>query len=805
MAVLDRRRLITVAGVLCFVALAASRAFAQSADDIVLHASTATRVGSHWSVVADSSAASGARLQSADAGAAKVTTALASPGSYAELTFDAQAGKPYRLWLRGKAQRDYWGNDSVHVQFSGCVDASGAPVYRIGTTEAAVVNLEDGSGVGLSGWGWQDNGWGVDVLGPAIYFAASGTHTVRIQVREDGFGIDQIVLSAAAYLDAAPGALKNDTTILPASDGSAPPPPPGSGDPNEIVLYASTSTRVGAHWSVVPDGSAAGGAKLQSADAGAAKVMSALAAPASYVELTFEAAAGRPYRLWLRGKALRDYWGNDSVHVQFSDTVTASGAPAWRIGTADSTVVNLEDGANVGLSGWGWQDNGWGVGALGPEVYFAASGPHTLRIQEREDGLAIDQVVLSAVRYLGTAPGKLKDDTTILQVAGGGAPAPISIVHAPYLQQVSATGAIVVWATREPGTARVRYRDGAGMTTTADATSTLYPASRTGMGGYYRHVARLRGLMPSSTYTYDVELNGVDPLPESHRLTTAPPPNSGAVSFIAFGDSGTGSAEQRQLAALMSADTFDIALHAGDLAYGSSDGLGAATHATTTDWFVSMYRGWLSSAAVFPSLGNHDSRAANFDGRPYLDIFELPPGAAAGAYPDHAERYYAFDYGPAHFVALDTELAFQDPARRAEQLAWLEADLASSAAPWKIVYFHRSPFSAGGEHGSDLAVRQAFSPLFEKYGVQLVISAHEHTYERTKPWRVGTIGTPVTYIVTGGGGAPLYPAGTASWTAVSGSFHHYVKGSATACTLTVEAIGIDGTRKDAVTLSRCGG
>jgi hypothetical protein len=485
--------------------------------------------------------------------------------------------------------------------------------------------------------------------------------------------------------------------------------------------------------------------------------------------------------------------------------VNGSGQAVYRIGTTDSAVVNLEDASGAGLSGWGWQDNGWGVGVLGPEIHFATDGAQTLRIQVREDGLGIDQVVLSAVAYLDSSPGALKNDTTILPSPGGGStPPPVTVVHAPYLQQVTATSAAIVWATRESGTARVRYQDASGVAVTLPAASTFYSASRTGMGDFYQHVARLTDLAPATTYTYDVELSGTDPFPGSDRLTTAPLPGSGAVTFIAFGDSGTGSAEQQQLAALMNSDSFDLALHAGDIAYGSTAGLGAGTHQTLTDWFFTMYRAWLGSAAMFPSPGNHDSRSANNDGRPYLDLFVLPEDAGGGAYPDHAERYYSFDYGPVHVVALDTELAFQDPARRAEQLAWLEADLASSAAPWKVVYFHRSPFSAGGEHGSDLAVRGAFSPLFEKYGVDLVISAHEHTYERTKPWMVGTIGKPVTYIVTGGGGGPLYPSGTAAWTAVSGSFHHYVKGSATPCTLTVEAIGIDGTRKDAVTLSRCG-
>jgi hypothetical protein len=66
----------------------------------------------------------------------------------------------------------------------------------------------------LSGWGWEDNGWGPGVLGPQIYFA-SGTQTIRIQQREDGLAIDQIVLSPGTYLTKPPGPTKNDTTIVP--------------------------------------------------------------------------------------------------------------------------------------------------------------------------------------------------------------------------------------------------------------------------------------------------------------------------------------------------------------------------------------------------------------------------------------------------------------------------------------------------------------------------------------------------------------------------------------------------------------
>lgn len=386
-------------------------------------------------------------------------------------------------------------------------------------------------------------------------------------------------------------------------------------------------------------------------------------------------------------------------------------------------------------------------------------------------------------------------------------PPPVNVVRGPYLQQVTPTGALVVWATSDPGVGEVRATAGS-TTVTAAATSTLYATTTTGLtADYYQHEATLTGLSPGTTYSYDILVGGVDANPQADTFTTAPAAGSGTVTFVAFGDSGVGSTEQRQIASLIDAQSFDLMLHAGDLAYGDSTGNGGATYQTLNDWFFSIYRNSLRRKPVFPSIGNHDSRASNSDGKPYLDTFVLPRNGGSGPYPDHAERYYSFDYGPLHIVVLDTELAFQDVNRRAAQVAWLESDLSSTSQPWKIALFHRSPFSAGGEHGSDLAVRAAFSPVFEQYGVQAVLSAHEHTYERTRPWRIGSdpSGTPVTYIVTGGGGGPLYPAGTDTWTAVSASRHHYMRGSATTCTLTLEAVGTDASVFDSVTLNRCSG
>ena len=195
--------------------------------------------------------------------------------------------------------------------------------------------------------------------------------------------------------------------------GGTPPPPPSSGTA-EIVLYAGDATLTAGGWVVEPDSTAAGGSKARHPNANAAKLTAPLATPTHYFELTFNAEAGKGYRLWLRGRADSNYWANDSVFVQFSGSVTSGGSPTWRIGTTSATEVNLEECSGCGVSGWGWQDNGYGSGVLGPLVYFETTGPQTIRIQTREDGLAIDQIVLSDVIYRTTAPGPNKNDTTIL-------------------------------------------------------------------------------------------------------------------------------------------------------------------------------------------------------------------------------------------------------------------------------------------------------------------------------------------------------------------------------------------------------
>lgn len=420
-------------------------------DDIVIHAAQlpASAIhGSRWVREAVGGAAGGLALRNPNLGEGKKSGATASPSNYVDVPFRAAAGVRYHVWFRMRAEDDYYANDSFFVQFSGSLNSSGGSAWRIGTTSAQIVVLEEGNGAGLAGWGWNDQGFGT--LGEPVTFATSGPQTLRIQQREDGIAIDQIVISAAKYLDTRPGLVRADATIVSttlgtssgaavthafAQAGNYPVTLEVTDDrgaratdsavatvgntsagpaPTEIVLHAEDFAveELSGRWALVTDASAADGRALLNPDAGEGKIKSPLAAPSTYAEITFAAEAGVPYRLWLRMRAEDNSYANDSVYLQFSGSVNASGTMVDRIGTADALAVVLEDGSGAGLSGWGWADGHYG--GLADPVRFASSGPQTLRIQQREDGVRIDQIVLSADTYFDAAPGTATDDETVV-------------------------------------------------------------------------------------------------------------------------------------------------------------------------------------------------------------------------------------------------------------------------------------------------------------------------------------------------------------------------------------------------------
>lgn len=389
-------------------------ALAQTSD-IVLYAAEATTRSGNWRVEADSSGAGGNRMRYPDAGGPKLETAFANPTHYFEMNFNAQAGTPYRLWMRGKADSNSTDNDSAWVQFSGSVNSGGTPVYRISTTSATMFNLEDCTGCGLSQWGWNDNQFGG--MGPVIYFAASGAQRVRVQLREDGLAIDQIVLSPVNYLNTSPGSGTNDSLILSRNAGTV--------TNSNVVLWAADvpSTAIHGNWQRIADSSAAGQVALHYADFGGPRLTTPFATPTHYFEMTFNAQAGTPYRLWMRGKAIGNSTNNDSVWVQFSSSLNSSGSAAFRIGSTSAIMYNMEECTGCGLSNWGWNDSD--INGLGPLVYFSSTGQQKIRVQLREDGISVDQIVLSPQTYLSSSPGVFKNDSEILSREGGTeAPAP---------------------------------------------------------------------------------------------------------------------------------------------------------------------------------------------------------------------------------------------------------------------------------------------------------------------------------------------------------------------------------------------
>ena len=159
-------------------------------------------------------AADGRLVAGVDSGWSQTSNAVAAPGDYFDLTFSAPANTPYHVWFRLRAGSDSKYNDSVYAQFSDAVDGGGSSIFRIGSAASLVINLQRCNGCALSGWGWIDGAYWLSQTS-TLSFASTGTHTLRVQTREDGVAIDQVVLSPALYLSAAPGSPVSDNTIIP--------------------------------------------------------------------------------------------------------------------------------------------------------------------------------------------------------------------------------------------------------------------------------------------------------------------------------------------------------------------------------------------------------------------------------------------------------------------------------------------------------------------------------------------------------------------------------------------------------------
>lgn len=381
----------------------------------------------------------------------------------------------------------------------------------------------------------------------------------------------------------------------------------------------------------------------------------------------------------------------------------------------------------------------------------------------------------------------------------------------PFLQSVSGNRTVVTWLGTEGAAPAVSYWAAPLAPAAAQAGcndisshSSVPPGARVATPSvtplpaavtraatpYYLYTATLTGLRPHTAYRYRIASGA------AYEFRTAPPPGA-PFTFVAFGDSGTGSATQRALARQLLLDhctgsRFDLLIHTGDLAYP------AGRFEEFLRVHFNVYEALLSRVAYYPTPGNHD--LATGAGAPYLALHVLP---AENVPPPHAERYYSFDWGDAHFVSIDDN--YGSPVASDAFQAWLARDLAASERPWNIAYFHVAAISTGQHGPSPLA--RALIPLLEAGGVDLVLQGHDHIVQRTRPLMGGehpAAGNEgIVYVVTGAGNAASYRCTDAGWLAFKlcgVTTPAYTRVQVSAAELLVEQVTDAGRVIDAVTL-----
>lgn len=350
--------------------------------------------------------------------------------------------------------------------------------------------------------------------------------------------------------------------------------------------------------------------------------------------------------------------------------------------------------------------------------------------------------------------------TASLLLLGASPPARASdFARGPYLQRLEPESADIFWvlraaagAAREPGGVRLV---GPGGEIRHVAESAELPCRAAILAGERCYRVHLDGLEVDSEYRYQVLIGRSSrALGRERRFRTPPPVGEGVLSLAAFGDSGVGNADQhamaRRLDALAAEEPFHGILHTGDMVY-LADLDDPEDPADIDDFdpvdpaIFQPYADLLASSCLFPSLGNHDVSGIPPAAGSILKTL-APPGQPPSSAPPRL--YYSFDWGSAHFVVLDANLIaagpagqrpFRDDNPAREMLEFLCADLKAardSRARWLIVVTHEPPFTAG-LHAQDAAPHAGIlAPIFDRFGVDLVLSGDDHNYQRSHPLRI---------------------------------------------------------------------
>jgi predicted MPP superfamily phosphohydrolase len=328
-----------------------------------------------------------------------------------------------------------------------------------------------------------------------------------------------------------------------------------------------------------------------------------------------------------------------------------------------------------------------------------------------------------------------------------------TLLRGPYLQNPTQSSIIVRWRTSDPAPSRVEYGTSVSNLNMVASDTTL----RT------NHAVKITGLQALSTYFYKVGDGSqfFNTAQNEYRFTTFPSTNStGPTRIWALGDFGKGNS--RQQAARIAFENFDdqqkanLWIWLGDNAYG--DGTDQEYQDKVFD-SVYGYQKIMHYLPFHAAPGNHDynsfspiinTQDPNAQTGTYLDIIDVPMAGENGGVASGTKLFYSYDYGDIHFVSFNTELAsLVNPAHdwmgvnaaanfaTSPMKLWLEQDLQANTKRWTIVYFHQPPHT-GGSHNSASpievqmrAVREKWSPIFEQYGVDLVVAGHSHVYERT--------------------------------------------------------------------------